>query len=106
MAERKIDIGGGYWLVRDPYCCWIEQETKTEKGKEPGKIIYKRVSGYCADVQDCLMSFVISHTREIDARSIKVLIKELQALKSAVKEWAEAIEGGTNGQNINRKDTT
>ena len=103
--ERRIDIGGGYWLVRDSFCCWIEQETKTKKGKEPGKIVYKRVSGYCADVQDCLMSFVISHTREIDARSIKVLIKEITALKSAVKEWADAI-GGQNGQIINRKDTT
>jgi len=106
MAERRTDIGGGYWLVRDSFCCWVEQETKTKKGNSPGKIIYKRVSGYCANVEDVLTSFVNSHTREIDARSMKVLIKEITALKSAVKEWAQAIDGGTNGQNSNSKNTT
>lgn len=106
MAEKRTDIGGGYWLVRDPYCCWIEKEKKTEKGKSPGKLIYKRVGGYCANVEDALTSFVNHHTREIDARSIKVLIKEITALKSSVKEWARAIEGERNGQNINSKNTT
>ena len=86
--ERKTDIGGGYYLMRDSFCCWIVQEMTTEKGKKWDK----RVSGYCANVQDALTSFSASHSREIDARSIKVLIKEINALKSAVTRWAEAIE--------------
>ena len=106
MAERRTNIGGGYWLVRDPFCCWVEKETKTEKGKSPGSIRYKRVGGYCANVEDALTSFVNHHTREIDARSIKVLIKEITALKSAVKVWANAIEGGQDGQDSNSKNTT
>ena len=88
MAERKIDIGGGYWLVRDPFCCWVVRKGKTKTGKT----YEKRVSGYCATIEDALTSFSVHHTREIDARSIKVLIKEIQSLKSAVKEWAEAVE--------------
>ena len=99
--DRKTDIGGGYFLMRDSFCCWVVQEKKTKQGKPYDK----RVSGYCANVEDALTSFCSHHTREIDARSIKVLIKEIIALKTAVKEWAEAIEGGQNGQNSNRKDT-
>ena len=106
MAERRTDIGGGYWLVRDPFCCWIEKEYKHQKGSNIGKTYLKRVGGYCANVEDALTSFVNHHTREIDARSIKVLIKEIIALKSAVKVWARAIDGGQDGQDLNSKDVT
>ena len=99
--DRKTDIGGGYYLMRDQFCCWVIREIPTKSGN----IRRKRVSGYCATVEDALTSLCNSHTREIDARSIKVLIKEIQALKTAVKEWADAI-GGHNGQDSNSKDTT
>ena len=102
MAEKRTDIGGGYYLVRDPYCCWVIREITTKNGTKREK----RVSGYCADIQDALTSLYVHHTREIDARSIKVLINEIKALKTAVTRWAEAIEGGQNGQDINSKDTT
>ena len=88
--DRKTDIGGGYFLMRDSFCCWVISEKPTKSGK----IRQKRVSGYCATVEEALTSLLNSHTREIDARSIKVLIKEIIALKSAVREWAKAIEGG------------
>ena len=92
MKEYRTDIGGGYWLVRDRFCCWIMKDMVSKEGKA----WQKRVSGYHADPYDALMSVYKSHTREIDARSIKVLIDEIKALKTAVKEWADAIEGKNN----------
>ena len=84
--DRRIKLGGGYWLVSDKYCCWIVQECVTKEGKNKGKVYTKRVSGYCAKLEDALESLVDRHSREISANSINSLIKELKSLKSLIKE--------------------
>lgn len=87
--DRKIRLGGGYWLYSDKYCCWIMQECVTQKGKNIGKTYTKRVSGYFAKVEDALESLVDRHSREISANSINTLIKEIKSLKSLIKEIGE-----------------
>lgn len=93
--DRKIKLGGGYWLCSDNYCCWIIQECQTKKGKNIGKTYTKRVSGYTAKVEDALESLVDRHTREINATSINNLIKEIKSLKSLVKEIGENLDERT-----------
>jgi len=90
--ERKIKLGGGYWLVNDPYCYWIAKEYEYKKGKHIGEIYLKRVSGYTANITDALEGFCESHIREIEARSVKTLIKEVKSLKTLVKGFREQIK--------------
>ena len=92
MSDKKMSIGGGYWLFRDSYCCWICQECVHEKGKHKGEKYLVRVSGYTATVEDALIGMIDRHTREIGAESINVLIGEIKSLKSGVRSWAKAIE--------------
>lgn len=87
--EREIRLGGGYLLKSDKYCCWIVQECVTKEGKNKGKVYTKRVSGYCAKVEDALESLVDRHSREINANSINTLIKEIKSLKSLIREIGE-----------------
>ena len=93
MSEKKIHIGGDYWLYRDAYCCWICQECTHEKGKHKGEKYMLRVSGYTATVEDALISLLDRHIREIDAESINTLIDEIKSLKSSVMSWAK-MKGG------------
>lgn len=93
--ERKIKLGGGYWLCNDAYCCWIAKEVRTEKGKNPGKTYLRRVSGYTSRIEDALVSFTDSHSREINARSINMLIKEIKSLKSLIKVIGEDLDERT-----------
>ena len=92
MSDKKMSIGGGYWLFRDSYCCWICQERVHEKGKRKGEKYLVRVSGYTKIVEDALIGMIDRHIREIDAESINILIDEIKSLKSGVKSWARAIE--------------
>ena len=87
--ERKIKLGGGFWLISDPYCCWICKEYKYQKGAHVGETYLKRVSGYTAKVEDALESLCDRHTREINAKSVNSLIKEIKSLKSLIKQFGE-----------------
>ena len=93
--ERKIKLGGGYWLVSDKYCCWIMQDCVTKEGKNKGKVYHKRVSGYCAKIEDALESLCDRHSREINATSVNNLIREIKSLKSLVKEIGENLNERT-----------
>ena len=93
--DRKIKLGGGYWLVSDKYWCWIMQECVTKEGKNKGKVYHKRVSGYCAKIEDALESLCDRHSREISANSINTLIKEIKSLKSLIKEIGENLNERT-----------
>lgn len=87
--ERKIKLGGGFWLISDPYCCWISKEYIYKEGKHKGETYLKRVSGYTSKVEDALESLVDRHSREINANSINTLIKEIKSLKSLIKQIGE-----------------
>lgn len=89
--ERKIKLGGGYWLANDKYCCWIEKEYVTKEGKNKGKTYLKRVSGYHSRLEDALESFCDRHSREINAKSVNNLIKEIKSLKSLINGFKENI---------------
>lgn len=91
-TDRKISLGGGYWLVNDSNCCWIEKEYVYKTGKRAGEKYLKRVSGYTARVEDALVSFCDGHTREFNARSVNSLIKEIKSLKSLIKQFGENYE--------------
>lgn len=80
--ERKISLGGGYYLMSDPQCCWIAKKHTTKEGK----VKMDRVSGYKANVEDALESLFNRDTRTFHAKSIKALIKEIKSLKSLVKQ--------------------
>lgn len=90
--EKRMDIGGGYTLVRDPYCCWIEAKHIVTKGKHEGNEVIRRVSGYHPTVESALLSLSDVRLRKIDAESIQSLIDEIKTLKSNVQAWARAIE--------------
>ena len=86
--EKRTHIGGGYWLVRDSFCCWIMQERTSKNGKKYAA----RVSGFTANVEDALESAVNLNLRGIDAESIKVLIDEIKSLKSIVRALSGVIK--------------
>lgn len=90
--DRRIKLGGGYWLMSDKYCCWIEKECVTQKGKNIGKTYMRRVSGYNARIEDALEGVVDRHSREINANSINTLIKEIKSLKTLVKQMGENLK--------------
>lgn len=90
--DRKIKLGGGFWLVSDPYCYWISKEYVTKKGKNAGKTYLKRCSGYTTSVEDALESLCERHIREINATSVNSLIKEIKSLKSLVRSFKENIK--------------
>lgn len=90
--DRKIKLGGGYWLCSDQYCCWICKEYTTKSGKNAGKTYLRRYSGYNAKVEDALEDVVDRHSREINANSINTLIKEIKSLKTLVKQIGENLK--------------
>ena len=83
--ERKINLGGGYWLCSDQFCCWISKEYVTKDGKNKGKKYLRRYSGYVSNVEDALESVVDRYTREVNAKSINTLIKEIKTLKTEIR---------------------
>ena len=93
--DRKIKLGGGFWLISDPYCCWISKEYVYQNGKHKGETYLKRVSGYTAKVEDALESLVDRHSREINATSVNTLIKEIKSLKSLIKQIGENLDERT-----------
>ena len=90
--ERKIRLGGGFWLINDKYCCWICKEYVYQDGKHKGETYLKRVSGYNAKVEDALEDAIDRHTREINAKSINTLIHEIKSLKATVRRLSENIK--------------
>lgn len=90
--DRKIKLGGGYWLCSDPYCCWICKEYVTQNGKHKGETYLKRVSGYTSKLEDALEDVLDRHSRTINANSVNTLIKEIKSLKSLVKEIGENLK--------------
>ena len=91
-TDRKIKLGGGFWLCSDPYCCWISKEYVTKEGKHKGETYLKRCSGYCAKVEDALESVCDRHSREINVSSINQLTKEIKSLKSLIKQIGENLK--------------
>lgn len=102
--ERKIDLGDGYWLINDPYCCWISQESVYQDGKNKGKTYLKRVSGYHNRVEDAVISFVNKSVRTKKADSIETLIEEIKSLKSLVKSLNWHLRGGDDDEAIHGGD--
>ena len=90
--DRKIKLGGGFWLVNDPYCCWICKEYTYKEGKHKGETYLKRVSGYTSKIEDALESVCDRHSREINATSVNSLIKEIKSLKSLIKQIGENVK--------------
>ena len=88
--ERKIKLGGGYWLCSDQYCCWISKEYTTKEGKT----YLRRYSGYSSNVEDALQGVVDRHTREIYAKSINTLIKEIKSLKTEIRKIIGEVNNG------------
>lgn len=83
--ERKIKLGGGYWLCSDQYCCWISKECVAKSGKNKGKTYLRRYSGYNTNVEDALQDVVDRHAREVNSKSISSLIKEIKTLKTEIR---------------------
>ena len=92
--DRKIKLGGGYWLCNDQFCCWISKEYTTKEGKNKGKTYLRRCTGYSNNIEDALESFVDNATKEINAKSINNLIKEIKTLKTEIR----AMTGEYNGR--------
>lgn len=90
--DRKIKLGGGYWLCSDQYCCWICKEYTTKSGKNAGKTYLRRYSGYNVRIEDALEDVVDRYSREISAKSINTLIKEIKSLKSLIKDLTENLK--------------
>lgn len=90
--EKRTEIGGGYRLVRDPYCCWVEEKRTVLEGKHKGETYYVRVSGYTTTIERAVLGLSERLTRDFDAESIKVLTDEIKSLKSSVRAWAEEIK--------------
>ena len=86
-TDRRIKLGGGYWLCNDPYCCWISKEYTTKEGKHQGETYLRRCSGYTANIGDALESFCERHMRECNAKSVNSLIKEIKSLKTLLNTF-------------------
>ena len=85
--EIKI---GKYTLKSDYFCCWLNQEVKTGKGK----ISQKRITGYYRDIGLLLDDFIDMRVKDSDASSMKQVLAEIeQATKDAKKIAREAYKG-------------
>lgn len=92
--ENRQKLSNGYWLCHDRYCWWIckeSDEVNKKTGKKNKRVTLRRVSGYAPTVADAFESLSVRVQREIEAKSITMLIKEEKALKSLVTQLAEDI---------------
>lgn len=72
--EIKI---GSYIIRSDQYCCWIDQETVQAKGKNIGKVVTKRVTGYVSNFEQLLPNFADRKYKGEDARTVEEALKKI-----------------------------
>ena len=91
-TENRQKLSNGYWLVHDRFCWWFARETNEinkKTGKKNKSVKLARVSGYHPTIADAFEGLADNVQREIESKSITMLIKEEKALKQLVKELAD-----------------
>lgn len=89
----EIKLDNKHYLCSDKHCCWIEE---VYKGKD-GNACRRLSSGYTANFEDAVMSYIKTHINRSDATKIIQLAKEVKALKKEVRGWNEAYYGQSKG---------
>lgn len=85
----KIKLDNTHSLHSDPQCYWV---TTTVKSEKTGKDYERIVSGYYANANDCINSYIDRKIRSSEAEDIKQLYKEVEELKKQVKGWKVKLE--------------
>ena len=81
---------GKFTLKSDRFCCWLEQEVKTEKGHTRNQ----RITGFYRDIGLLLDNFIDLRVKDSDASDMKQVLAEIEsATKDAKKIAREAYKG-------------
>lgn len=89
-----IKLDNTHILKSDPYCFWVVQVV-SPKGRKPYE---KRVSGYSPDLQGALTSYIDTHVKSSDAKSLADLSKSVEELKQEVKDFCKALQEAKDDQ--------
>lgn len=88
----KIQLDKKKTLISDAYCYYITESTITKEGKNAGKPIERRVSGYTATLEQCFDSYIDKKIKSSEAAEIKELANEITELKKEVKDFLKGLE--------------
>ena len=89
-----IKLDNTHILKSDPYCFWVVQVV-SPKGRKPYE---KRVSGYSPDLAGALTSYINTHVKSSDAKSLADLSKSVEELKREVKDFCKALQEAKDDQ--------
>lgn len=81
MKIKELD--DKYILNSDSCCYWITCKYTNKKGK----VVERRVSGYCATLEQVVENFIDRKMRSSEATEISQLKDEIVKLKETVKGW-------------------
>ena len=84
----RIKLDEKHWINSDSYSCWIASETKNKKGNTT----VRNVSGYYPTIAGAVENYIEKKIMSSEATKIIDLKKQLEELKSEVREWRCKIE--------------
>lgn len=88
----KIRLGTKYWLNSDPQCYWITQDVKIKEGKNAGKVVERRCSGYTATFEQCMDTFIDKQIKKAEITRYSELKKYIEDLKKEIRSWKPTVE--------------
>ena len=77
---------GKYILKSDKFSMFIEEEYISEEEKTKGKLMTRRVAGFCTSFESLLTDFVDKKLKDSDARSMEEALKVLDEASKEVKQ--------------------
>ena len=79
-----------YILKSDRWCYWIEEEYEyTDKKTKKTKTLTRNISGFYADIDQLANGFANHMIGDIEAKSLKKLLEQIQANKESVKQMVK-----------------
>ncbi len=83
----RIKLDDKHWLNSDSQCYWISMDVEIKEGKNAGKVVDRRVSGYSRTFNDAVKSFTEAHVRTAEIDDFAGLVETIEELKKTVEGW-------------------
>lgn len=77
---------GRYTLKSDKFSMWLEEEYISEEEKSKGKLMTRRVAGYCTSLEALFQDFIDQKLKDNDAKSVEEVIKILDKASKEVRQ--------------------
>ena len=90
-----MEIRVGHYILRsDKFCVWIDEEYKSVDEKTKGKVMTRRVAGYCTSFNRLLEDFMDKAVKESDAKRVEEALAVLDKATKDAKQIAKAAYKG------------